>query len=457
MAGLRTSLQGRASLGALVSLGHAPAQGGGGSIPSLASIERIGAVGHSWVRSMLSEQAATISTLGFTTKAWAHHAAMLSGRKFWVDPAAVEGYSGYRADQVQAAITPAGSTTSYGPSGSKVTIPFGLLSSGVKRAFVCALTNDLTYEAQQQSTTTPNPAPAIARLVSLWTFLRSKGIEPINISLGPRGDAYAGALPTWLAAEAAAAAANGVQNIDIFTPCANGNGWKTGYDWANGIEDPTFLHPGADGCWAMAPVIAAAVVSTQTKAPELVSTTQAKLERGSDSLLVNTLTSAWDGLFASAANWPARVSTGGTSTRSVSAGGIAHFGNLFQVSCAPQAGNFQTDFVTPTLTGLTIGQRYGVLFRVKFDAGGGRPTASDQPDSLAVTIEDLSFNALMRFVSGGADAYSAQGASVPESDVYLEFVATATSHRLRFDQVTRPTSVGGSVAKYAQIGILAAA
>ena len=425
--------------------------------PSLSSIERIGVLGHSWVRSSVTEWGATVGGVRATAKGWPFHAGMLSGRKFWVDPFACEGYSGFRTDQIQAAILPAGSMTSYGPTGQKVSVPYGIRSTGVKRAMVCALINDLTYEGGLQGTTTPTTTAAITRLRSLWAAVRSFGIEPVNISIGPRNDSYSGAIPAWFAAEAAAAAADGVQNIDILTPCSNnGMTWKLGYDWANGVEDPTFLHPGADGCWlGIAPAIAAAITSTRTQCPTLTTATQATLVRGAQSVAVSVISTGWDGLFGSASNWPARFSTGGTPTRSVSSGGIAQVGNRFQVACAPQATNFQTDFVSPTLTGLTIGQRYGVLLRVKFDAGAARPTTGNLADVFALTIEDTSFNAIGGFTSGGSDSYSVAGASIPEADYYVEFVATATSHRFRADQVTRTTSTG-TLLHMAQAGALVA-
>lgn len=429
-------------------------KGGGGA--SIADIERIGVIGHSFVRSMVSTWGASVTNMRFTSLAWAHYAAMLSNRTFWVDPLACEGYSGSRTNQIESSILPLGSTTSFGPSGQKINIPYGIRSTGVKRVFVCALVNDMSYEGVQQSTTTPDPTPAITRLRSLWATLRSYGIEPINISISPRNDSYSGAVSDWFDAEAAAAALDGVQNIDILTPCSDDAAtWKTGYDWTNGVEDATTMHPGADGCWAIAAAIASAVTSTKTSTPYLSSATEAALVRGDQTKFLGVISTGWDGLFASAANWPARISVGGTSTRTVASGGIAEVGQYLEVDCAPQAGNFQADFVTPTLTGLTIGERYGVLFRIKFDAGAAKPTTGDNPDTASVTIEDTSFNVITGFSSGGVNAYSVAGASIPESDVYLEFVATATSHRVRFDQVTRPASTG-SVLQLAQAGAIAA-
>ena len=205
----------------------------------------------------------------------------------------------------------------------------------------------------------------------------------------------------------------------------------------------------------MAPAIAAAITSAKTKSPVLASATQAALERGARTVFLGVLSTGWDGLFASASNWPARFSSGGTPTRSVNSGGIADVGKYLEVSCAPQAGTFQTDFVSPTLTGLTIGQRYGFLLRVKYDAGAARPTTGDLADSFAFTVEDTSFNGIAGFTSGGVDSYSTSGGSIPEGDVYIEFVATATSHRFRADQVTRTTSTG-SVLQIAQAGAIAA-
>jgi hypothetical protein len=388
--------------------------------------------------------------MSFSTCAWAHFASMLSGGKFYIDLAACEGYSGARVDEVQAQILPPGSVTSLGQSGAKVSVPYGIRSTGVERVLVMALTNDVQYEGAQQATTNPNAAPAITRLRALWAYLRSIGIEPINVSLLPRGDEYAAAMPAWVAAEATAAATDGVQNIDVYTPCASGTAWKTGYSHKNGVVDPAFgLHPGADGCMlGIAPAVAAAITSTKTKTPGLVSAAKAELVRGAQSLLIEVLLNGsaqpyWDGLFASAGNWPIGFESA-ASTRTVAAGGIAHYGNRFRVACAAQAGEFYSD--TRKIVPLVAGKKYALIGRVRFDAGAARPTPSSAADSFAISIRDAALNVFALFQSGSVDAYSTAGASVPEGSFCFPFVSPITGNAtMLFEQRTQSVSTGSTM------------
>lgn len=418
--------------------------------PSLANIERFGALGDSITRSMMAEWGSSVTRWGFTTKAWAAYAAFLSNRTFWVDPAACEGYSGQRTDQILSSMLAASATTSFGPTGKKVTIPYGVRATGVKRCFEMSGTNDVTFY------TGGDPSTAVTNRRAIWAALRAAGVEPVALSLLPRGDAYNADVPDWNDAFEAAALADGVQWIDIWTPCQTAGSWKTGYNWSNGAVDASSgLHPGADGCLlGIAPAVAAAITSAKTKTPSLVSSTQARLIRGEQQREIDVFSSSWDGLFSSASNWPKRFEPTYVSVRSVGADALADVGNALTISCGPEATEFYTDTKSPTLT-VVSGERYGVFLRAEFEAGAAKPTGSDVADVIEFAILDAAFNTILAFKSGQSDAYSLDGASLPAGDIYLEFVVPdATTQIFLFVvQRTQPASTG-SVVKMAQAAIV---
>ena len=417
--------------------------------PSLATIDRGGALGDSIVRQMHYEWGSSVSRWNLNAFSWAGRAAYLSARKFWVDPAAVEGYSGYRTDQILAAMLDASATTSFGPGSNKITIPYGVRAVRPKYCFEMSGTNDVTYY------TGGDPSTAVGYRRQIWAALRAAGVEPIALSLLPRGDAYNSAVPTWNAAFAAAAAIDGVQWIDIWTTCQSGGAWKTGYNWKNGAVDPVSgLHPGADGCGAIGAAIAAAITAKRTEAPTLVTGSSAEIRRAGRAVSLPVASTGWDGLMSSAGNWPARYEPLYASTRSVGADALAQVGQALSIACAPQATEFYSDTVSPLLT-VTSGARYAVFGRFEFTAGVSRPTPSDVPDTAGIGVYDAAYNPLFSISTGGSMAYSVDGASLPAGDWYGEFSIPAgiTQVRLFWEQRTQPASAG-STFKVAQAGII---
>lgn len=184
--------------------------------------------------------------------AWAQWACFFSGQAY-LDLYAMEGYSGYRADEILAAAQSATATELWGAAS---TIGIGIRQRTPQIVFDMSGTND----AYQATSTTIGDGTALAKAIAgrraIWSYLRACGSLPIALSLLPMQGTTAGSggltgaqlapyIPAWNVAMQAAAVADGVPWVDGYTPCAaaSGGGWKPGYTYHNAADDVTGLHP----------------------------------------------------------------------------------------------------------------------------------------------------------------------------------------------------------------------
>lgn len=187
--------------------------------------------------------------------AWILWASFYSGGKFITDEYSIEGYSGNRTFQIYAAAQGATATEAWG-SDAAATIGIGLRARTCDIVVDMSGTNDMLYALSAEITDGTALQRAIAGRQAIWAYIRSIGRKPAALSLLPReGSLIGGAgamtqdqlkplVPAWNAAMKAAAEADGVAWIDGYTPCAAaGGGWKPGYVYHSGSNDPTMLHP----------------------------------------------------------------------------------------------------------------------------------------------------------------------------------------------------------------------
>jgi lysophospholipase L1-like esterase len=220
---------------------------------------RVGVLGDSVVGNMLSQNTGNYSavgnTLSFSAVAWATMACGLSGRKLWLDVNAVEGYSGYRADQVYSAMLPPSFTRPTGNNNSGA-LPYGILATKPDICLVLVGTNDIGSIVALGRTVNQAITSLQQGMRAIYKRLLDNGILPISISLLPRDSPASNAadVPTFNTALSALAAEFGILYVDVYTNCAAtiGGGWKTGYTWTNGAPDATGMHPGAEGCQSIA-------------------------------------------------------------------------------------------------------------------------------------------------------------------------------------------------------------
>jgi hypothetical protein len=227
----------------------------------------VSAAGDSIVRNMYSPSAAGGPAgtyrrwTGFG--AWLMWASFYSGGKFWADTYALEGYSGNRTFQVYNLLQSDTATEGWGAqataaanSATTQTIAVGLRARTCQIVVDMSGTNDMLYAPSAQIVDGSALQRAIAGRRAIWAYMRTIGKSPAALSLLPReGSLNGGAgtmtqdqlkpyVPTWNAAMKAAAEADGVPWIDAYAVCAAaGGGWKTGYVYHNGADDPTYLHP----------------------------------------------------------------------------------------------------------------------------------------------------------------------------------------------------------------------
>lgn len=244
----------------------------------------VGCIGDSIVRNQIAgltgNKAAVGNTIALSSRAWAFLACALSGRRLWLDTLAVEGYSGYRTDQVFASMLPSTFTITTGPTDSG-TVPYGVLARKPNLCFDMSGTNDSEMGVAV--------ADFLQAKRALWSRLLNAGILPIAISQLPRNAPASAAaqVATFNSALSALAREWGVPFIDVYTNCASGTGWKPGYDWYNGAEDAAGLHPGPLACQSMAQDIwsqLAYYLGTNRTTPTIYSSTNYLTATGSQSV-----------------------------------------------------------------------------------------------------------------------------------------------------------------------------
>lgn len=432
---------------------------GGGAAPNPdAAILSFGALGDSITRNMYTLSTAWASDVGevlnYTGRAWAAWACQRSGRRAFADIDAFEGYSGYRTDQILAAMLPANNTRTIGVAGNTAEIPYGVLARSPDYCFVMAGTNDLSQGVALST--------AVINLRAIWSTLKAAGIKPVAISLLPR-DApadFAADVPTWNAAIEAAAITDNVPFIDVYTSCNNGSGgFKTGWTYIGGSADPTGLHPGNEACHAMAEDIAAAlatILPSPTYTPYVDSAMTCTLVKPSGGEQLPLHSDLGGGLFPSATGWGPRYEVNGTSTVAVSGVTPAEIGNALTIAFpAPSGGGGYSDRAGPGTYAVTPGKRYALLARIQFDAGHNE-------DSVAFGVGGNTggYATLWIITSGGDQGVCSTpaGASFTERDIYHEFVVPPgiTTARPWISQKTSDGSTGSTV-RIAQLGLLALA
>lgn len=413
----------------------------------------IGALGDSITRNQYTSTTPWTGDVGevfsFTARAWALWACQLSGRRAWCNVEAVEGYSGYRTDQILAAMLPANNTRTIGPSGNQAAKPYGVRAVRPDFCFVMAGTNDLTQGVSS--------AAAVANLRAIWEALRAGGVEPIAISLLPRDSPapYAADVPAWNAAIEAAADTDGVAFIDVYTNCDNGSGgFKSGWAYIGGAPDATGLHPGNEACHQMAADIAASLAAFLPALPHTTyvdSATTCVIESGAETHTVDLLSDFGGGIFPSADGWGARYEPNAASTVSVSATSPAEIGNALTVSYGAQSGDGYSDRNGPTAVTVVPGARYAVMARIKFDAG-------HKNDTLSFSLQGSSVggNLFETINNGSGTASTNAGASLTARDWYTEILIPPGVTSLRPWIEVRPADGStGPTLRVAQFGIRA--
>lgn len=301
-------------------------------------------IGRNGITGSTANLASVGPTVSFTSRSWQVFAAMLSGRKFWVNPYAIEGYSGFRTEQVAEVMLPATATAAIGTAYDS-TVPFGVLASAPDFCFDCTGTNDLGASA--------TIAAMLDGKRKIWDRLLSNGILPVALSMMPRSApaSFASSVPAWNAAIQTLASDWGVPFVDVYSSLVAANGsWLTGYTYTNNADDPAGLHPGGNGAMAIARAIDAQF-------------TQVYLKTGKRTFLVNSDTSA----LTSGSLLKATAAT-------VTAGGTGYnVGDLIQL-----ANNNLLSTHTPAVLHVDAVSS-GVITAVSVVTGGVYPTAPSNP------------------------------------------------------------------------------
>lgn len=428
---------------------------GGGGLFAFRNMISFGAIGDSITRNQYTPstgQAAAVGTAYlWTGRAWGVWACQLLGRRTWANVYAFEGYSGQRTDQILASMLSSSATVAIGVSGNTANIPYGVRATRPTYCFELSGINDQSQLVAM--------ATAVANRVSIWTALRAAGVQPIALSLLPRDDdgGLAAAIPTWNAAIQAAATANSVPFIDIYTNCAAsaGGGWKTGYTWTAGAPDVQGLHPGNEGCQSIATDIAAAlpsVIGLGLNTPTMSSATTALLVRSNGSTKTIAPTSDFNGgMFPSTTGWGPRFETGGgPSSIAVGADALAQYGQALTITLpAPASGSFYSDRNGPSAITVVPGNKYAFCGRMSYAAGANTDTLffGMQATTTAGAV-------LTQFGTGSGNASTAAGASLSSRDFYQEIVIPPgiTTVRPWIQPNTTPGS--GGTLKFAQLGLI---
>jgi lysophospholipase L1-like esterase len=201
--------------------------------------------------------------------AWLHWACGLLDGMCIPDVYALEGNSGLKTWEIIAALKAPNATIPYGVS---ETIAVGLAARRPDIAIDMSGTNDVTY--YNGLSDAQGPAKSAAFRQQIWAYIRSLGIQPMAMSMLPRDDALTAQSAIYNAAYKAAADADGVPWIDVYTPCAQASGlWKAGYTYRVGANDALGLHPWLQGTTkGVAPAVANALreLCSPAKIPRLV-------------------------------------------------------------------------------------------------------------------------------------------------------------------------------------------
>lgn len=220
---------------------------------------RVGAIGDSIVRNNYSPSNSG-GDIGLTRiwtgfGAWVFLSAALTNGNCYADIYSLEGYSGFRTDQILSSALGPLSTEAWGVSSD---IGVGLQSRKPDIVFDMSGTNDLTF---YENLSDPNGIDkTVAGRRGIWSYIRQNGGVPIAMSLLPRDDGYGLISAAYNDAIKAAAETDGVVFVNAYDDCANPDGtWRTGYIYHNGSDDPTGLHPSWLGTQVIARLAAEAL------------------------------------------------------------------------------------------------------------------------------------------------------------------------------------------------------
>lgn len=394
-----------------------------GGISQSASFENrplvIGALGDSITNNNIGDlySAGMGTNMGWAGRNWLLRTCAKLGGRAWADIRACEGFSGRRTDQVYAEQYDAAYTKNVGPSDA-TPIPRGVLAIMPDICIEFTGTNDLLADTTLEY--------MLQGRIMLWERLKQNGIVPVALSLLPRGDdvGRAALVPTWNAAIKNAADRYGVMFVDVYTPCANGSGgWRDGYDWVNDAVDPTGLHPGAEGCEAMADAIARAItplIGERPSTPTFISSANPAYSAAYDASKLG-YEYLYGNAFSSTSGFGIRYETDMVTSRTVSQTGLEDFGNSLVItidSYASETGGF-SDTVGPS-TAVTAGDTIGFFFKLRLDS-------KNREESFVIGLQGGStagelIYAVKNSSSNGA-ASTAEGASFNyEMDIYQEII-----------------------------------
>lgn len=330
---------------------------------------RFGAIGDSITRN--SYAVASPAGLGdvpqWQSRAWPLWATQLTARRAWTDINAVEGYSGYTSAEILAAMLEETNVRTIGTGGNTAEIPYGVRAVKPDYCFTLIGTNDIRTGLVAMG-------DFIDNLEAIWAALRAVGVEPVAVSLLPANSpaTHQANVTTWNAAIEAAADAAGIIYCDVYTNCNDGSGgFKAGWTYIGGIEDPTGLHPGNEAAHQMAADIAAtlnASLPVKNRTPYVSSATEFTISDGHFTEVGTLADTLGGGLFSSTTGWGARYENAAT-TASVSAVAPAQVGNALTVTLPTPGSDVYSDRYGPAAVAVTPGETYGVTARISFAAG----------------------------------------------------------------------------------------
>lgn len=399
-----------------------------------------------------SSQSGLGTTYIWTGRAWGLWACQQSARLAWANVYAFEGYSGYRTDQILAAMLPVNSTVPWGASGTSF-IPYGVRACKPNYCFVQAGVNDQTQGIAI--------ATAVTNLVSIWAALSAAGISPIALSILPRSDnpTLAATTPAWNAAIQTAAISAGVPYINIYDCCAafSGGPFITGYDYIGGIPDPLGLHPGNEGCQAIAgvisPVLSGIILLPLNPSTSPMMTSASTMLRVSNDrqIQVSSFSDFNGGMFAFTTGWGPRLETGGgPSTISVASGSLALYGQEATIVFpAPISGSFYSDRIGPAAITVVPGSRYGFAGRMSYSAGS-------LTDALVIGLQGGTTPGaqLWSFGTGSGDNSTIAGQNFSQIDFYQEIVIPPGITSIRPWIIVTTSPGNGGVLNLSQFGLI---